>query len=229
METNILVVDDEPEIADLVEVYLQSEGFTIHKCGSGTAALEVVRSVPLDLAILDVMLPDISGFTLCSEIRKEHHFPVLMLTAKVEDSDKITGLTIGADDYITKPFNPLELIARVKAQLRRYTRYNETDKSAGEVIDFNGLVINRSTHECWLYDQPLVLTPIEFDILWMLCENRGQVISAEKLFESVWKEKYLDRNNTVMVHIRRLREKMGEPSRNPRFIKTVWGVGYKID
>ena len=212
-----------------MEVYLQSEGFTIHKCGSGTAALEVVRSVPLDLAILDVMLPDISGFTLCSEIRKEHHFPVLMLTAKVEDSDKITGLTIGADDYITKPFNPLELIARVKAQLRRYTRYNETDKSAGEVIDFNGLVINRSTHECWLYDQPLVLTPIEFDILWMLCENRGQVISAEKLFESVWKEKYLDRNNTVMVHIRRLREKMGEPSRNPRFIKTVWGVGYKID
>lgn len=229
MDAKILVVDDEPEIADLVEVYLQSEGFTIHKCGSGTAALEVVRSVPLDLAILDVMLPDISGFTLCSEIRKEHHFPVLMLTAKVEDSDKITGLTIGADDYITKPFNPLELIARVKAQLRRYTRYNETDKSAGEVIDFNGLVINRSTHECWLYDQPLVLTPIEFDILWMLCENRGQVISAEKLFESVWKEKYLDRNNTVMVHIRRLREKMGEPSRNPRFIKTVWGVGYKID
>lgn len=229
MEANILVVDDEPEIADLVEVYLQSEGFRIYKCGTGTQALSVVREVPLDLAILDVMLPDISGFTLCSEIRREHHFPVLMLTAKVEDADKITGLTIGADDYLTKPFNPLELVARVKAQLRRYTRYNETEKNGGELIDFNGLVINRATHECLLYDEELVLTPIEFDILWMLCENRGQVISAEKLFETVWKEKYLDRNNTVMVHIRRLREKMHEPSRNPRFIKTVWGVGYKID
>ena len=183
------------------------------------------------LVILDVMLPDISGFTLCGEIRKEHHFPVLMLTAKAEDMDKITGLTIGADDYITKPFNPLELMARVKAQLRRYTRYNEADKAGDcrDIIDFNGLVINRATHECTLYDRELGLTPIEFDILWMLCENRGQVISAERLFESVWGEKYLDRNNTVMVHIRRLREKMGEPSRNPRFIKTVWGVGYKID
>ena len=229
MDAHILVVDDETEIADLVEVYLQSEGFTVHTCGSGTEALELVKRQPLDLAILDVMLPDISGFTLCGEIRKEHHFPVLMLTAKAEDTDKITGLTIGADDYMTKPFNPLELVARVKAQLRRYTRYNEADRTGGEMIDINGLVINRATHECWLYDKPLILTPIEFDILWMLCESRGQVISAERLFESVWKEKYLDRNNTVMVHIRRLREKMGEPSRNPRFIKTVWGVGYKID
>ena len=230
MQANILVVDDEPEIADLVEVYLKSEGCTVFKCGNGTQALACVQQQPIDLAILDVMLPDISGFTLCSEIRKDHHFPVLMLTAKVGDMDKITGLTIGADDYMTKPFNPLELVARVKAQLRRYTRYNEPGKgSAGEIIDFNGLVINRSTHECWLYDKPLTLTPIEFDILWMLCENRGQVISAERLFESVWQEKYLERNNTVMVHIRRLREKMGEPSRSPRFIKTVWGVGYKID
>ena len=231
MDANILVVDDEPEIADLVEVYLKSEGFTVWKCGTGTQALECVHSQHLDLAILDVMLPDISGFTLCSEIRKEYHFPVLMLTAKVDDMDKITGLTIGADDYITKPFNPLELTARVKAHLRRYTRYNEPNRPADsrDIMDFNGLVINRSTHECWLYDKPLNLTPIEFDILWMLCENRGQVISAERLFENVWGEKYLDRNNTVMVHIRRLREKMGEPSRNPRFIKTVWGVGYKID
>lgn len=231
MEANVLVVDDEPEIADLVEVYLKSEGCTVLKCATGTQALAIVNSERLDLAILDVMLPDISGFTLCGEIRKNHRFPVLMLTAKAEDIDKITGLTIGADDYITKPFNPLELMARVKAQLRRYTRYNEGGKGADsrDIIDFNGLVINRSTHECLLYDRELGLTPIEFDILWMLCENRGQVISAERLFEAVWKEKYLDRNNTVMVHIRRLREKMGEPSRNPRFIKTVWGVGYKID
>ena len=231
MDAKILVVDDEPEIADLVEVYLKSEGCTVFKCSTGTQALEYVRTQELDLAILDVMLPDISGFTLCGEIRKSHRFPVLMLTAKVDDLDKITGLTIGADDYITKPFNPLELMARVKAQLRRYTRYNEADRMAADrdIIDFNGLNINRGTHECWLYDQPLGLTPIEFDILWMLCENRGQVISAERLFETVWGEKYLDRNNTVMVHIRRLREKMGEPSRNPRFIKTVWGVGYKID
>lgn len=229
MEANILVVDDEPEIADLVEVYLKSEGFSVFTCGTAADALACVRSQAIDLAVLDVMLPDMSGFVLCGEIRKDHHFPVIMLTAKTGDVDKITGLTIGADDYITKPFNPLELVARVKAQLRRYTRYNEPDRGAGDVIDFNGLVINRGTHECWLYDQELGLTPIEFDILWMLCENRGQVISAERLFETVWGEKYLDRNNTVMVHIRRLREKMKEPSRNPRFIKTVWGVGYKVD
>ena len=229
MDARILIVDDEPEIAELVEVYLNSEGFSTVKCGTGAEALAALERESIDLALLDVMLPDISGFDLCGEIRKKYHFPVLMLTAKVEDSDKITGLTIGADDYITKPFNPLELVARVKAQFRRYTRYNEADKNAGDVIDFNGLVIDRSTHRCWLYDKELGLTPLEFDILWMLCENRGQVISAERLFETVWGEKYLDRNNTVMVHIRRLREKMGEPSRNPRFIKTVWGVGYKID
>ncbi len=229
MNEHILVVDDEPEIADLVEVYLKSEGFTVTKRGTGTAALELLREQSVDLALLDVMLPDISGFTLCGEIRKQYHFPVLMLTAKTGDMDKITGLTIGADDYITKPFNPLELVARVRAQLRRSTRYNGADKPTADILDFNGLVINKATHEARLYDRELGLTPLEFDILWLLASNRGQVISAERLFESVWGEKYLDRNNTVMVHIRRLREKMGEPSRNPKFIKTVWGVGYKID
>ena len=231
MDIHILVVDDEPEIADLVGVYLRSEGFTVHTCGTAKEALDTLAHQSVDLAILDVMLPDKSGFDLCGELRREHRFPVLMLTAKSSDMDKITGLTIGADDYITKPFNPLELVARVKAQLRRYTRYNSTQEKApaGDVIDFNGLVIDRGTHQCTLYDKELNLTPIEFDILWMLCSNRGQVISAERLFETVWGEKYLDRNNTVMVHIRRLREKMGEPSRDPRFIKTVWGVGYKVD
>ncbi len=230
MSTNILVVDDEPEIADLLEVYLKSEGYTVFSCGTGAEALEIVRREKLDLAVLDVMLSDCSGFTLCGDIRRERDFPVLMLTARTQDADKITGLHVGAAGYIPKPLNPLEVVARVKAQLRRYTSYSSgATAPTGDLIDFAGLVINRATHECSLYDQPLNLTPTEFDILWMLCENRGQVISAEHLFETVWGEKYLDRNNTVMVHIRRLREKMGEPSRDPRFIKTVWGVGYKIE
>lgn len=230
MSARILVVDDEKEIADLVEVYLKNEDFEVIKCYTGTDALKAVEEHTIDLALLDVMLPDISGFTLCGEIRKGHHFPVVMLTAKSEDTDKIAGLTIGADDYITKPFNPLELMARIKAQLRRVTRYNGAEGAERkDVVEFNGLMVNKKTHEARLYDRDLGLTPLEFDILWLLTSNRGQVISAERLFETVWGEKYLERNNTVMVHIRRLREKMGEPSRDPRFIKTVWGVGYKID
>ncbi len=229
MEANILVVDDEPEIADLVSVYLRGENFRVFPCGTGREALAVLEGEKIDLAVLDVMLPDISGISLCAEIRKNWQFPILMLTAKAEDSDKITGLTVGADDYMTKPFSPLELVARVKAQLRRYTHYNGGEREDGESLSVNGLTINRTTHQCWLYDELLSLTPIEFDILWLLCANRGKVISAEELFETVWGEKYLDRNNTVMVHIRRLREKLGEPSGHPRFIKTVWGVGYKVD
>ncbi len=229
MEANILVVDDESEIVDLVSVYLRGEGFQVFPCTSGTEALAVVAREKLDMAVLDVMLPDISGMSLCAEIRRNHQFPILMLTARGEDTDKITGLTVGADDYMTKPFSPLELVARVKAQLRRYTSYNSGERETGESLSVNGLTINKTTHQCWLYDELLSLTPIEFDILWLLCANRGKVISAEALFETVWGEKYLDRNNTVMVHIRRLREKLGEPGRNPRFIKTVWGVGYKIE
>lgn len=229
MEANILVVDDEPEIADLVTVYLRGENFQVFPCGSGAEALAVLGKEKIDLAVLDVMLPDISGISLCAEIRRNWQFPILMLTAKAEDSDKITGLTVGADDYMTKPFSPLELVARVKAQLRRYTRYNGGDKDEGEVLSVNGLTINKTTHQCWLYDELLSLTPIEFDILWLLCANRGRVISAEELFETVWGEKYLDRNNTVMVHIRRIREKLETGAGRPRILKTVWGVGYKID
>ena len=228
MKANILVVDDEPEIADLVSVYLRGEGFQVFPCGTGTEALQVVRNEKIDLAVLDVMLPDISGMTLCAEIRRTCQFPILMLTAKTADTDKITGLTVGADDYITKPFSPLELVARVKAQLRRYTSYNNGEKEGEDVLNVSGLTINKTTHQCWLYDEPMSLTPIEFDILWLLCANRGRVISAEELFETVWGEKYLDRNNTVMVHIRRLREKLGETS-DRKFIKTVWGVGYKVE
>ena len=177
------------------------------------------------------MLPDLSGFDLCCRIREKYTFPIIMLTARGEDTDKINGLSLGADDYVTKPFNPLELMARVKAQLRRVQRYSNPQLAEEEKdqIDLGGLVINRSTHECLLYGKQIMLTPIEFKILWLLCENRGQVVSSEQIFEQVWQEKYLDCNNTVMVHIRRLREKLGEPARKPRWIKTVWGVGYKIE
>ena len=230
MEANILVVDDEPEIADLVSVYLRGEGFTVFPCGNGADALETLRREKIDLAILDVMLPDISGMTLCAEIRRTKQFPILMLTARGGDADKITGLTVGADDYITKPFSPLELVARVKAQLRRYTSYNGGEgKESGEVLEVDGLFIDRASHKCSYFGEDVILTPIEFDILWLLCANRGKVISAEELFETVWGEKYLDRNNTVMVHIRRIREKLETDPGRPRILKTVWGVGYKID
>ncbi len=224
----VLVVDDEREIADLVEVYLINEGFKVIKCYDGNAAARCIDGEELDLALLDVMLPGINGFDLCRRIREKHTYPVIMLTAKVEDMDKINGLAIGADDYITKPFNPLELVARVKAQLRRYLRYG-APPAEEDFMEFSGLTIDRSNHICTLYGEPVALTPIEFDILWFLAENRGRVISQEELFQTVWGEKYLDSNNTVMVHIRRLREKLHEPPRNPKIIKTVWGVGYKID
>ena len=232
MSADILIVDDETAIADLVEVYLKNEGYSVHKFYTGAEALECVRARKIDLAILDVMLPDIDGFTICQRIREEGHmFPVLMLTAKVEDMDKIMGLTLGADDYITKPFNPLELVARVKTQLRRYTRYNSgaAGQKKPEEFDFRGLQISRDTHKCLLFGEELQLTPLEFSILWYLCQNRGRVVSSEELFESVWGERYMDSNNTVMSHIARLREKMHEPSRRPKFIKTVWGVGYTIE
>ena len=231
MSTDILVVDDEIAIADLVEVYLKNEGYTVHKYHNAADALACVARTRLDLAILDVMLPDMDGCTLCQRIREKHLFPILMLTARVEDMDKIMGLTLGADDYITKPFNPLELVARVKTQLRRYTRYNSGEAAPQEMTeyDFRGLEISRVTHKCVLFGEELALTPLEFSILWHLCEKRGQVVSSEELFEAVWGEQYMDSNNTVMSHIARLREKMHEPSRRPRFIKTVWGVGYTIE
>lgn len=228
----ILVVDDEQEIADLVSLYLKNEGYTVFPCTLGAEALACVEREELSLAILDVMLPDMTGFDLCRRIREKHMFPIVMLTAKVEDMDKITGLTLGADDYMTKPFNPLELVARVKTQLRRYTRYNTGEAAEPRETaehDFRGLQISRTTHKCVLFGEELALTPLEFAILWYLCEHRGQVVPSEELFEAVWGEKYMDSNNTVMSHIARLREKMHEPSRKPKFIKTVWGVGYTIE
>ena len=228
MKEKILVVDDEAAIADLVEVYLTNEGYAVFACGTAAEALEIVAREELSLAILDVMLPDMDGFALCQRIRENHLFPILMLTARGEDTDKITGLTLGADDYVTKPFSPLELVARVKTQLRRYLRYNGGEGAAPEddEIDIRGLSISQARHRCTLNGQELKLTPLEFRILWTLCRRRGSVVSSEELFESAWGEKYLDNNNTVMAHIARLREKMHEPARRPKFIKTVWGVGY---
>ncbi len=231
MNEKIMVVDDEEAIADLVESYLLSEGYEVFKFYSGTKALECVEQEELSLAILDVMLPDMSGFQLCQQIRREHFYPIIMLTAKVEDMDKITGLTLGADDYITKPFNPLELITRIKSQLRRYMRYNHAQQKLTETeeVDIRGLYISKSSHRCTLNGEELNFTPIEFAVLWYLCEHRGRVISSEELFENVWGERYLDDNNTVMAHIARIREKMHEKARKPKYIRTVWGVGYTIE
>lgn len=231
MGDTILIVDDEHEIADLVEVYLRNENYSVRKFHTAADALACIQHEKISLAILDIMLPDLDGFSLCQRIRERYLFPIIMLTAKVEDMDKITGLTLGADDYITKPFNPLELMARVKTQLRRYTRYNAAEASASEAKEHSirGLYISQGSHKCSLNGKELTLTPIEFNILWYLCEHRGNVISSEELFEAVWGEKYWDNNNTVMAHIARLREKMQEPARKPKFIKTVWGVGYTIE
>ncbi len=232
MNEKILVVDDETEIADLIQVYLNNDGYTVYKFYNGVDALKCIEETEIDLSILDVMLPDIDGFRICQKIREKFYFPVIMLTAKIDDSDKIMGLTIGADDYITKPFNPLEVVARVKTQLRRYQRYNNSKQNQTIVkneYDIRGLIINRDSHKCFLFGKEISLTPIEFSILWYLCEHQGKVVSSEELFEAVWKEKYLDNNNTVMAHIGRLREKMNEPAKKPKFIKTVWGVGYEIE
>ncbi len=232
MHEKILVVDDEREIADLLEVCLKNEGFEVCKFYDGAEALACVEKGGLDMAILDVMLPGIDGFRICQKIREKYFYPVIMLTAKVEDMDKIMGLTLGADDYITKPFNPLEVVARVKTQLRRYTTYNRGEAPDGPAAEYDvrGLIINKDSHKCTLYGKPVSLTPMEFSILWYLCENKGRVVSSEELFEAVWGEKYLESsNNTVMAHIGRLREKLHEPARRPKFIKTVWGVGYQIE
>lgn len=231
MAVNILVVEDEKTVADLIEVYLKSENYNVSKFYNGHDALQCIENETIDLAILDVMLPDINGFSVCQRIREKHNFPVIMLTAKDEEVDKITGLTLGADDYITKPFKPLEMVARVKAQLRRFTKYNAAEpKQEENIIVFSGLVLDKEKHECMLNERPLSLTPTEFSILWVLAANRGRVVSSEELFHQVWGEKYFTKdNNTVMVHIRHLREKMHDNATRPKYIKTVWGVGYKIE
>ena len=232
MPEQILIVDDEAEIADLIELYLKNENYAVHKFYTAREALACAETEQLDLAILDIMLPDMSGFDLCRRIREKHTYPVIMLTAKDGEMDKITGLTLGADDYITKPFRPLEMVARVKAQLRRYKKYNPAHgaEEEGEIMEHAGLVLNAKTHECLLDEQPLTLTPTEFSLLRILLEHKGNVVSAEELFHQIWKDEYYTKNNnTITVHIRHLREKLRDSVEHPRFIKTIWGVGYKIE
>ncbi len=230
MSEKILVVDDQHEIADLVELYLLNENYEVYKFYDAAQALQCIENTILDLAILDVMLPGVNGFDICQKIRENYRYPVIMLTAKGEEVDKITGLTLGADDYMTKPFLPLELLARVKAQLRRYKRYNSGNGSEKDMIVHSGLVLNIKSHECTLNEKPLSLTPIEFSILQILCQRKGTVVSAEELFHQIWGDEYFTKNNnTITVHIRHLREKMGDSFENPKYIKTVWGCGYKIE
>ena len=232
MSDRILIVDDEVEIADLIETFLKNENYTVFKFYTAKDALECISATDLDLAILDIMLPDIDGFTLCQRIREHYTYPVIMLTAKDEETDKITGLTLGADDYITKPFRPLEMVARVKAQLRRYKKYNSAHLEVGtnDILTHSGLLMNTKTHECILNEKSLVLTPTEFSILRILLEQKGNVVSSEELFHQIWQgEYYSKKNNTITVHIRHLREKMHDTVDNPKYIKTIWGVGYKIE
>ena len=230
MPDKILVVDDEPEIADLVSLYLRNEAFTVYTFYRAADALACIQREKLDLAILDVMLPDMDGFSLCRKLRETCQFAVIMLTAKGEELDKIKGLALGADDYITKPFLPLEMVARVKAQLRRYKRYNAGAEKEDTVLVHSGLSLNIETHECMLNEKPLALTPTEFSILQTLLKNKGRVVSAEELFHQVWEDEYFSKsNNTITVHIRHLREKLGDSFEAPRYIKTVWGCGYKIE
>ncbi len=228
MNEDILVADDEKEIADLVALYLENEGYQVVKSYDGIQAMEIVESRQFDLALLDIMMPGASGLDICRKIRENHNYPIIMLTAKGEEVDKITGLTLGADDYMTKPFLPLELVARVKAQLRRYKRYN-TGMQQEDLLEVSGLTVNVKTHECFLNERPLSLTPTEFSILRILCQRKGQVVSAEELFHLIWEDEYYTKNNTITVHIRHLREKMGDSFEHPKYIKTVWGCGYKIE
>lgn len=238
MRAHVLVVDDEPEICDLVRIYLEAEGLEVECLGDGAQAVRRVAdaSAPaVDLAILDVMLPGASGLEICRAIRASHAYPVIMLTARGEQADKIAGLSLGADDYVTKPFLPLELVARVKAQLRRYTTYNAAPGEAGAsraggVITCRGLVLDVPAHEATLNERPLALTPAEFSLLRILLEADGAVVSARDLYLGIFGDAYYERGSgSITVHVRHLREKMGDSFEDPKYIRTVWGLGYKIE
>lgn len=230
-KTRILVVDDEKEIADLLEIYLISDGYEVLKAYNSEEGLEILNREQVDLLLLDVMMPGIDGLEMCRKVREDKNIPIIIVSAKTQELDKILGLSTGADDYVSKPFNPLELMARVKSQLRRYRELNPAHqkKADNQRIVLKNLEIDKITHQVRVYGKPVKLTPIEFDILYLLASHPGRVFSTDEIFEKVWHEKVYEANNTVMVHIRRLRGKMQDDARVDKIITTVWGVGYKIE
>ena len=230
MAKKVLVVDDEKEIADLVEIYLVSDGYKVFKANNAKEGLEILDQEEIHLVLLDIMMPGMDGLEMCRKIRETNNIPIIMVSAKTQDIDKIVGLSTGADDYVAKPFNPLELMARVKSQRRRYRELNPSKPhERQEVISLKHLEINKVTHQVVCYGESIKLTPIEFDILYLLASNPGRVFGTDEIFERVWHEKFYEANNTVMVHIRRLRGKMKDDTREDKIITTVWGVGYKIE
>ena len=224
----ILIIEDDADIMDILKLYLEGESYEILKAENGAEAMKQLEKQP-DLIILDLMLPDIDGLSICKSIRKKYYYPIIMITAKNADQDKILGLSYGADDYITKPFNPLEVVARVKAQLRRYKKYTESITDT-EMIYHKGLTLNPKSKQVSINGKEIKLTPTEFKILEVLLERKGEVLSGEELFHLIWEDEYYSRpTNTITVHIRNLREKMRDSFEKPEYIKTVWGVGYIIE
>lgn len=226
---NILVCDDDREIVDAIEIYLSQDGYHIFKAYDGEQAIELLKKEEIHLLIMDVMMPRLDGIRATLKIREYSSIPIIMLSAKSEDTDKILGLNIGADDYITKPFNPLELAARVKSNLRRYTSLGSLNTENKAVYQVGGLVINDETKQVTVDDEPVKLTPIEYNILLLLVKNQGRVFSIDQIYESIWNEDAIGADNTVAVHIRHIREKIEINPKEPRYLKVVWGVGYKVD
>lgn len=229
-ETNILVVDDEQEIADLVEIYLVSDGYKVFKASNAQDGLDILNKEDIHLCLLDIMMPGMNGLEMCKKIRETNNIPIIMLSAKSTDLDKILGLGTGADDYVVKPFNPLELTARVKSQLRRYTQLgNLNQQGSSQVYKCGGLMINDENKEVTVDGEPIKLTPIEYNILLLLVKNAGKVFSIDQIYEKIWNEDAIGADNTVAVHIRHIREKIEINPKEPRYLKVVWGVGYKIE
>lgn len=226
---NILVCDDDREIVDAIEIYLSQDGYQIFKAYDGEQAIEVLKKEDIHLLIMDIMMPRLDGIRATLKIREHSSIPIIILSAKSEDTDKILGLNIGADDYITKPFNPLELAARVKSNLRRYTSLGSLSAENKSVYQVGGLVINDDTKQVTVDDEPVKLTPIEYNILLLLMKNQGRVFSIDQIYENIWNEDAIGADNTVAVHIRHIREKIEINPKEPRYLKVVWGVGYKIE